>query len=118
MSRPSEDFVRRKEQTLSEKTAIDALIMKGGGVKGLAFAGAIRELERFFDFRAFVGTSAGAIAAALLAAGATGAQLEDRLSRKPFREFLDGKLWMTLFTFPTLRGLHPGYSFVVRDQHL
>jgi hypothetical protein len=117
-SAPSDDSSSRAEQTLSEKTAIDALIMKGGGVKGLAFAGAIRELERFFDFRAFVGTSAGAIAAALLGAGATGAQLEDKLSRKPFREFLDGNLWITPFTFWTLRGLHPGYSFVnwIREE--
>jgi predicted acylesterase/phospholipase RssA len=95
-----------------EKTTIDVLIMKGGGVKGLAFAGAIRELERFFDFRAFVGTSAGAIAAALLAAGATGAQLEEKLRRKSFRDFLDGNIWTLPFTFWTLRGLHPGYSFM------
>jgi hypothetical protein len=38
---------------------VDALIMKGGGVKGLAFAGAVRELQAHFQFQAFVGTSAG-----------------------------------------------------------
>lgn len=91
---------------------IDALIMKGGGVKGLAFAGAIRELQKHFSFRSFVGTSAGSIAAALLAAGATGAELEEKLRRKPFRDFLDGHLWSFPFTFWTLRGLHPGITFM------
>ncbi|SRR5713226_652461 len=96
----------------SDRTTLDALIMKGGGVKGLAFAGAIRELEQLYDFRAFVGTSAGAIAAALLAAGATGAQLEEKLRKKPFRDFLDGNLWTLPVTLWTSRGLHPGYAFL------
>jgi predicted acylesterase/phospholipase RssA len=96
----------------------DVLIMKGGGVKGLAFAGAIRELEQHFSFHTFVGTSAGAIAAALLASGATGAQLEEKLRRKSFRDFLDGNLWLLPFRFPIMRGVHPGYSFVnwLRDE--
>jgi Patatin-like phospholipase len=99
---------------------VDALIMKGGGVKGLAFAGAARELQAYFDFRTFVGTSAGAIAAALFAAGATGLELEDRLRRKPFRDFLDGKIWTLPFRFWFKRGLHPGYAFVnwlIRELH-
>lgn len=100
------------------KVAFDALIMKGGGVKGLAFAGAVRELERIFDFHAFVGTSAGAIAAVLLAAGFTGEQLEQKLRRKSFRDFLDGKVWSAPVTFWFNRGLHPGYSFIdwLREQ--
>jgi len=67
--------------------ATNALIMKGGGVKGLAFAGAIRELEKCFEFETFVGTSAGAVAAALLAAGATGAELEENVSPKSLSRF-------------------------------
>jgi len=46
-----------------------ALIMKGGSVKGLAYIGAPRELEKYYDFDWFIGTSADAIAAVLLAAG-------------------------------------------------
>lgn len=100
----------------SASTFIDALIMKGGGVKGLAFAGAIRELEGFFQFRSFVGTSAGSIAAVLLAAGATGVTLETELRRKPFRDFLDGKWWKP--STWSLQGLHPGKALTqwIREQ--
>jgi predicted acylesterase/phospholipase RssA len=94
------------------KIAIDALIIKGGGVKGLAFAGAMRELEAVFEFNSFVGTSAGAIAAALFASGASGAGLEKTLRGKSFRDFLDGKIWLLPFTFWSTRGLHPGYTFM------
>src|SRR6266851_7698742 len=86
-------------QSSGGRLAVDALIMKGGGVKGLAFAGAIQELEKHYEFETYVGTSAGSIAAALLAAGANGADLETMLSRKPFREFLDGNLWLAPISF-------------------
>lgn len=74
-----------------------ALVMKGGGVKGLALAGAIVELENEgVRFDAVAGTSAGAIAAVLLAAGYTGLELEKILRELNFRSFLDGKLRMLL----------------------
>jgi predicted acylesterase/phospholipase RssA len=97
---------------------IEALILKGGGVKGLAFAGAVRELQAVYDFQGFVGTSAGAIAAALLAAGASGSQLEEKLRQKPFREFLDGKLWRAPYDVLAYGGIHPGYAIAnwIRDQ--
>ena len=96
--------------TAMGRRATNALIMKGGGVKGLAFAGAIRELDTYFEFETFVGTSAGAVAAALLAAGATGAKLEVKLRRKSFRDFLDGRLRVP-FTLWALGG-HPGITFM------
>ena len=101
-----------KKAASTAPKAIEALIMKGGGVKGLAFAGAIRELEMHYSFETFVGTSAGAIAAAFLAAGATGAQLETKLRSKSFRDFLDGNLWLAPFRILITWGLHPGNSFV------
>lgn len=46
------------------------LVFKGGGAKGMAFVGALQEFERRgHTSRRIVGTSAGAIAAVLLAAG-------------------------------------------------
>jgi predicted acylesterase/phospholipase RssA len=69
-----------------------ALVMKGGGVKGLAYIGALKELEKYYSFDWFVGTSAGAIAAVLLAVGYTTDDLENILSGKNFKEFLDSSL--------------------------
>jgi hypothetical protein len=97
---------------------IDALILKGGGVKGLAFAGAVRELQDVYDFQSFVGTSAGALAAALLAAGADGVQLEEELRQKPFKEFLDGRRWAAPFDILVYGGIHPGIALTnwIREQ--
>jgi beta-glucosidase-like glycosyl hydrolase/predicted acylesterase/phospholipase RssA len=78
-----------------------ALILKGGGVKGLAFAGALRVLERHFSFDIFVGTSAGAIAAVLLAAGYTGAELADILSNTDFRAFVADPWWRRILGVAT-----------------
>lgn len=50
--------------------------MKGGGVKGLAYVGALSVLTSHYTFHRYVGTSAGAIAAILLAAGFTPDELE------------------------------------------
>jgi predicted acylesterase/phospholipase RssA len=92
--------------------------LKGGGVKGLAFAGTRRELEGYFEFQAFLGTSAGAVAAALLAAGASGADVEAELRRKSFRDFLDGRTWAAFFTIPLFGGIRPGFALTdwVRGQ--
>lgn len=63
-----------------DPSTVKTLIMKGGGVKGLAFAGAIEVLvEEGFHFDTFVGTSAGSVGAVLLAAGYSPAQLQSVL---------------------------------------
>lgn len=88
-----------------------ALIMKGGGVKGLALVGAILELEKYYHFTCYVGTSAGAIAAGLLAAGCTPSELEKILRTTKFRRFNDGGLlgrWKNLLFH---QFLHPGNEF-------
>ncbi|MFK8008568.1 MAG: patatin-like phospholipase family protein [Saprospiraceae bacterium] len=72
------------------------LIMKGGGIKGLAYVGALKELYKYYNFNWFAGTSAGAIAAVLLASGYTTDELEKELStdiqRKIRTNFLVRKL--------------------------
>jgi len=88
-----------------------ALVMKGGGVKGLAFAGALLELERYFWFDRHVGTSAGAIAAALLAGGYSPAELVELLGKKDFREFMDAPFWKLPFNILFRWGLYPGEHF-------
>ncbi|TDN87312.1 patatin-like phospholipase [Salegentibacter sp. 24] len=45
------------------------LIMKGGGIKGLAYVGALEVLSKHYKFTWYTGTSAGGIAAILLGCG-------------------------------------------------
>jgi len=103
-------------ETLSINTSpvksspLKALIMKGGGVKGLAYVGALKVLEKYYSFDWFVGTSAGAIAAALLAAGYSAAELEEILSNKNFLNFLDNK-WMAPINLIFYRGFFKARTF-------
>jgi predicted acylesterase/phospholipase RssA len=85
-----------------------ALIMKGGGIKGLAYVGALKELQKYYEFDWFVGTSAGAITAVLLAAGYTTAELEDILSKTNFRRFLDARFYKLPTNYYFHRGFYPG----------
>jgi predicted acylesterase/phospholipase RssA len=85
-----------------------ALVMKGGGIKGLAYVGALKELQKYYDFDWFVGTSAGAITAVLLAAGYTTEELEETLSKTNFRKFFDARFYKLPINYYFYRGLYPG----------
>ena len=85
-----------------------ALIMKGGGIKGLAFAGALLELEKYFSFDIFSGTSAGAITAVLLGANYTPTQLRDTLSVTSFGSFLDASWLRAAWNLATTYGCYSG----------
>jgi NTE family protein len=66
------------------------LVFEGGGVKGIGLAGAFAALqERGFQHKSVAGTSAGAITAALVAAGYSSAELDEVLLKIPFPEFKD-----------------------------
>jgi NTE family protein len=66
------------------------LVFEGGGVKGIGLAGAFAALEqRGFAPKSVAGTSAGAITAALVAAGYGSAELDAILLDLPFAEFKD-----------------------------
>jgi predicted acylesterase/phospholipase RssA len=88
-----------------------ALVMKGGGVRGLAFAGALLELEKYVWFDRHVGTSAGAIAAALLSASYRPDELKELFLNKNFRDFLDAPIWKLPFNLIFKRGAYPGEAF-------
>ena len=66
------------------------LVCEGGGVKGIGLAGAFSVLEEQ-DFRPqnVAGTSAGAITAALIAAGYTAAELKEVIFGMDFLKFRD-----------------------------
>ena len=73
------------------------LVFKGGGAKGMAFVGAMQEFERRGCApRRLVGTSAGAITAALLAAGYDAKSMYDALSETGE----DGKTVFSTFLAP------------------
>lgn len=68
------------------------LSFEGGGVKGIAYAGALQVLEReniLPDIRRVAGTSAGAITATLVALGAGSAKVFEIIGGTNFRNFMD-----------------------------
>ena len=88
-----------------------ALVIKGGGVKGLAFVGAMLELEPHFMFDTFAGTSAGAIAAILFGAGYKPTELRRILEEKDFKDFTDASALGAVWNLITRQGLYPGDAF-------
>ena len=73
-----------------------SLTLEGGGIKGLAYLGFLQELEArlpvgFRQLEHIPATSAGAITGALIAAGATGADLERLVASTPFRRISDSR---------------------------
>jgi NTE family protein len=59
------------------------LVFEGGGAKGMVFAGAMQEFEaRNHTYKRLLGTSAGAITAALLAAGYSSQEMLEAMSEK------------------------------------
>jgi NTE family protein len=66
------------------------LVFEGGGVKGIGLAGAFAALEaRGYEPKKVAGTSAGAITAALVAAGYSAKELDEILLEVPFDKFRD-----------------------------
>src|SRR4051812_5658134 len=66
------------------------IVCEGGGVKGIGLAGAYAALEEGgYRPRRAAGTSAGAITAALIAAGYTAAELKEVVLSLDFRQFED-----------------------------
>jgi len=65
-------------------------VFEGGGVKGIGLVGALEEMEAAgWQWRMVAGTSAGAIVAALVAAGYRATELRDILEDLDYREFED-----------------------------
>jgi NTE family protein len=96
------------------------LVFEGGGVKGIGLAGAYRELtDRGYSAECVAGTSAGAITAALVAAGYTGSEVEEIvLTKMHFPDFEDSS-FLDHFgragqaaEFLKRRGMHSGDYFL------
>jgi NTE family protein len=71
------------------------LVMEGGGIRGIAYGGALAELEKqgvLAGIRRVGGTSAGAIQAALLAVGYSPAEIIAVVNDMPVQRLNDGRL--------------------------
>lgn len=67
-------------------------VFEGGGIKAIAFTGAIAALEEEgYQFNKVAGASAGALVAALLAVGYKGEELKDILKNTNFKKLLENK---------------------------
>ena len=92
------------------------LVMEGGGVKGIALAGAIEVLEeRGYRVHRVAGSSAGAIAGALAASGIDGSTMVEILRATDYRRFEDGPWWTRTLPGKALsillhNGIHRGTS--------
>lgn len=70
------------------------LVMEGGGVKGIALAGALEVLEeRGYRVNRVAGSSAGSIAGALATAGIPATTIVQILRETDYRNFEDGPWW-------------------------
>jgi NTE family protein len=70
-------------------------VFEGGGVKGVALIGALKRLEEEgIEFGRVAGTSAGAIAASLVASGYKAEEIKDILWNKNFNDFANVKVFI------------------------
>jgi NTE family protein len=81
-------------------------VFQGGGVKGIALAGALQKLDEMgVQFTAVCGTSAGAIVASLYAAGYTAQEMKELLETTAFDQLLDSPR-MKYLSFIRRKGLY------------
>ncbi|PSR52869.1 patatin [Adhaeribacter arboris] len=70
------------------------LVLEGGGIRGIAYGGALAELEQRAILPQIIrvaGTSAGAIQAVLLAVGYSPKEISDITFKTPIQKFTDGR---------------------------
>jgi NTE family protein len=76
------------------KAQIKNLVFEGAGIRGIAYAGAIKKLEEkgvLQGIEKVGGTSAGAIIALLLSLGYTADEIKNLIITTPFKKFNDGR---------------------------
>lgn len=98
---------------------VDALVVSGGGMKGLASLGAVTALKKagtLRHVRTVVGTSAGALVAAAFAVGRASEALLDELACERYKPDIDIQRVMTTFGLDTGRDLQVWISRVLGGQ--
>ena len=101
MQRTFEYFMQVVHQHDNDAFPFTNLVFQGGSVKGIAYAGAMEQLEASgFDFskvRNVGGTSAGAITALGISLGLNQADIMELLSVLDFESFLDHPVYKDIF---------------------
>lgn len=94
---------------------IENLVFKGGGVLGIAYAGAIEVLSEkgiLQQTKRVAGTSAGAITAALVALNYTAAEITQIVNATDFKSFKDGSIVGDTIHFMNKYGFYKGDAFL------
>lgn len=87
-------------------------VFEGGGIRGIAYAGAIEVFERDgHEFTAVAGSSAGAITAALLACGCDAHEIMRLVGNTNFRSFMDVPWGLRSWNLFRRGGLFRGAAF-------
>jgi NTE family protein len=97
-------------------TNYENLVFKGGGVLGIAYAGALQVLEQqniLQNIQRAAGTSAGAITAALVSLRYTAAEIKSIVNATNFKSFEDG---LNPLRVATKYGLYEGDAFLAWMQ--
>jgi NTE family protein len=82
-------------QSASQAT-IRNLVFEGAGIRGIAYSGAVKELEERYmlnDTQRVGGTSSGSIIALLIAIGYSSAEISSIVSNTPYHKFNDGRFF-------------------------
>ncbi len=95
---------------------IKNLVFEGGGIKGIAYGGALQEMEKIGllnNVRRVAGTSAGAITAILLAVGYTASELSKIIADTNFNAFSDDDIGILRDAYRLINnyGIHKGNTF-------
>jgi NTE family protein len=93
-------------------STITNLVFEGGGVKGIAYAGALQVLEGqgiLQQLQGVAGTSAGAITACLLSLRFSAGEVHQMVSSMDFSSFADHENIIDKYKY---YGMHPGEAFL------
>ncbi len=93
LSQPQAGQPCPQPEVMQTRYPFENLVFEGGGVRGVAYGGALDVLDRtgiLSQVKAVAGTSAGAITAALVALGYTPAEIKDLFLYVDFNKFKDG----------------------------
>jgi NTE family protein len=101
-----------------------SILLEGGGGLGFAYVECLKQLEDAFNhgnglvaIDEFIGTSAGAITAGLLAAGYSSSEMGNVLQELDFKRFYADYLWLAGATDPEVRGVNRSGLFTTRQMY-